>query len=181
MTRNWSAWARRAFHSRPCPPSRRGRARRHCCRGPRLKRPPRCSRGIAATRTGRNRPYELRTCSLDRGLEAARPGHHGTQAVPTGGPHSAGVHGGCRHHGAHGGLPGAIAGPRSLPGCAALPTRCNTRTDVTRHGGTAVRRRSGATGGRWGKLCPPPPPDADHGQYPRAATRCAPPVACHAP
>ena len=39
-TRTQSAWARGASHSRPRPPSQRGRARRRCCRGLHSTRPP---------------------------------------------------------------------------------------------------------------------------------------------
>ena len=77
--------------------------------------------------------------------------------------------------------PSAPATPRPLPGHAALPTSRNAHANGTPHGGTAVRLRRGATGGRRGEFCPPPQPGADRAQPTRAAARCAPPVARHTP
>ena len=109
------------------------------------------------------------TCGVLAWTAAPRPGHHRTQAVPAGGPHGAGVHGGGRLNRTRGGLGGALAAPSPLPGCATPPTSCNACTDGAPHGGAAVRYRSGATGRRRGKLCPPPRPGADRRQHTRAA------------
>ena len=50
-----------------------------------------------------------------------------------------------------------------LPGHAALPTSRNAHDNSTPHGGTAVCRRGGATGGRQGEFCPTQRPGADCG------------------
>ena len=59
-------------------------------------------RGVAKGKQQRGRGraglHELQGGGPDRGLQAPRPQHHGTQAVPASRPHSTGVHSGGRHH-----------------------------------------------------------------------------------
>ena len=164
MTRTRSARARRASHSRPRPPSGRGKARRPCCRGPFSTRPPRGSKGGVAMRTGPNQTTQI--AGLRPGPQPAgtSPGTPRDSGLAASGPHGAGVHGGGSQHGARGCPAGALAAPCSLSGCAARPTRRDTHTNGASHGGAAVRHRGGAAGGRRAKLCPPPWPGADHGQ-----------------
>ena len=68
-TRTPSAWARRASRSRPCPPSCRRRAPRHCSRAP--------TKGKQQHGQGGAGPDELRGGGLDGSLQAPCPGHRG--------------------------------------------------------------------------------------------------------
>ena len=152
-TRTRSAWARRTSRSRPArPPTGAGP-------GGTAAGPPARHDHHGATKGKKQRgwspagPHELRGGGLDGRLQAPCPGHHGNGAVRASRPHGTGVHGRGHHHGTGGSVASAPATPRPDLGLAAPPTGCNAHTNGTLHGGTALDRRGGATGGRRGEFC----------------------------
>ena len=63
----------------PAPPALPpGQGQEALLQGPRLTRPPRCNKEEVQRGRGRTGPHELRGSGLDCGLQAPRPGHHGT-------------------------------------------------------------------------------------------------------